>query len=67
VAGGLLYIYDMGGSLNVYAPGTGHLLAELAAGAGHWNSPIVAGGRIAVPVGDANDHSTTGTLYLFHP
>ena len=67
VAGGLLYIYDLNGALNVYSPGTGHRHAHLTVGAGHWNSPIVAGGRIAVPVGDANDHSTTGTLYLFRP
>jgi hypothetical protein len=67
VAGGLLYIYDPGGALDVYAPGSGHRLANLTLGAGHWNSPIVAGGRIAVPVGDANDHSTSGTLYLYRP
>jgi len=67
VAGGLLYIYDPGGALNVYKPGSGHRLAQLNVGAGHWNSPIVAGGRIAVPVGDANNHLTTGTLYLFRP
>jgi hypothetical protein len=67
VAGGLLYIYDPGGTVDVYAPRTGNRLAQLAVGPGHWNSPIVAGGRIAVPVGDANDHLTTGTLYLFGP
>ena len=47
VAGGLLYVYDPGGSLRVYAPGTGRQLAALAAGPGHWNSPIVVAGRIA--------------------
>lgn len=52
VAGGLLYIYDApAGGLRVYAPETGALLAELACGKGHWNSPIVAGGHIALPEG----------------
>jgi hypothetical protein len=42
VAGGLLYVYDHGGRLNVYMPTTGRLVASLPAGSGHWNSPIVA-------------------------
>ncbi len=67
VAGGLLYIFDPGGGLNVYTPGSGHRLVQLPTAGGHWNSPIVADGRIAVPVGDANSHTTTGTMYLFRP
>jgi PQQ-like domain len=62
VAGGLLYVYDPGGTLDVYAPTTGRLLASLPAGRGHWSSPIVTDGRIALPVGDANEHSLRGTL-----
>ncbi|HEY2789598.1 MAG TPA: hypothetical protein VGI72_09080 [Gaiellales bacterium] len=65
LAGGLLYVYDPGGALNVYDPGTGRRLRSLPAGAGHWSSPIVAGGVIALPAGDANDHSTTGTIDLY--
>ena len=67
VAGGLLYIYDPTGTLNVYAPGTGHRLASLATGSGHWNSPIVADGEVVVPLGDANDHLTSGSVDIFHP
>jgi hypothetical protein len=65
VAGGLLYVYDPGGALNVYDPGDGRRLASLPAGAGHWSSPIVADGVIALPVGDANDHATTGAIDLY--
>ena len=65
VAGGLLYVYDPGGSLRVYAPGSGRQLASLVAGAGHWNSPIVVAGRIALPEGNANDHRTSGLLDIW--
>ena len=65
MAGGLLYVYDPGGALNVYDPGTGRRLRSLPAGAGHWSSPIVSGGVIALPVGDANDHRTTGAIDLY--
>ncbi len=65
VAGGLLYVYDPGGHLDVYAPTTGKQLASLDAGHGHWSSPIVTDGRIALPVGNANDHATTGVLDIW--
>jgi outer membrane protein assembly factor BamB len=66
VAGGLLYVYDQrGGRLNVYVPASGKLVTRLAAGDGHWNSPIVTDGRIALPEGDANDHRTSGTLDIY--
>jgi outer membrane protein assembly factor BamB len=63
VAGGLLYVYN--GSLNVYAPTTGKVLASFSVGSSHWNSPIVTDGRVAVPEGNANDHSTRGALDIF--
>jgi hypothetical protein len=66
IAGGLLYVYDPSGALNVYLPRSGHRLASLPAGGGHWNSPIVTGGRVILPVGNANDHATSGTLDIFH-
>jgi hypothetical protein len=66
IAGGLLYVYDPGGSLDVYAPGTGRQLASFPVGGGHWNSPIVVGGRVVLPVGNANDHARSGTLEIFH-
>ena len=65
LAGGVLYVYDPGGSLAAYAPADGRLLASLPAGAGHWSSPIVADGVVALPVGDANEHATTGEIDLY--
>lgn len=65
VAGGLLYVYDAGGRLNVYRPTTGRRVASLPAGGGHWNSPIVVGGRVWLPEGSANDHSRSGTLAVY--
>lgn len=67
IAGGLLYVYDeIHGALLVRNPVTGHQLRSLPVGQGHWNSPIVIGGRIVLPVGNANDHETTGTLDIYH-
>jgi hypothetical protein len=65
IAGGLLYVYDPGGSLRVYAPQTGQQLAALNSGSGHWNSPIVVDGRIALPEGNANQHNTSGVLNIW--
>ncbi|HEX3454241.1 MAG TPA: PQQ-binding-like beta-propeller repeat protein [Gaiellaceae bacterium] len=65
VAGGLLYVYDASGTLRIYAPTTGKLLVSLDAGRGHWSSPIVTDGRVALPVGDANDHRLSGTLDIW--
>jgi outer membrane protein assembly factor BamB len=65
LAGGLLFVYDPDGGLRVYRPATGAALATLAAGPGHWNSPVVADGRIALPEGNANDHRPTGVLDIW--
>jgi len=65
VAGGLLWVYDPGGGLRVYQPASGQLLTTLDAGSGHWNSPIVVDGRVALPEGNANDHSTSGVLDIW--
>jgi hypothetical protein len=66
LAGGLLYVYDVTeGGLNVYLPRSGRHVASLSAGPGHWNSPIVVDGRIALPEGDANDHKTSGVLDIW--
>lgn len=65
VAGGLLYVYDPGGALVVYRPRSGEQVARLAAGEGHWSSPVPGFGVIALPEGDANDHDTSGTLNLY--
>ena len=61
-----MYVYDVdGGGLNVYRPGSGRRLATLPAGSGHWNSPVLGDGRIALPEGDANDHSRNGILDIY--
>jgi hypothetical protein len=65
VAGGLLWVYSPDGGLNVYAPFTGRKLATLACGGGHWNSPIVVDGRVALPEGNANDHAASGVLDIW--
>jgi hypothetical protein len=66
LAGGLMYVYDVeGGGLRVYRPKSGRLLATLPAGPGHWNSPVIADGRIALPEGDGNEHSRSGVLDIY--
>jgi outer membrane protein assembly factor BamB len=67
IAGGLVWIYDPGGALDVYRPRGGKLIRRLPAPSGHWNSPIVAGGRVFLPTGDGNDHSTNGELSIYAP
>ena len=66
VAGGLLYLNDAAANaLDVYEPATGKLLARLPAGPGHWSSPIVSDGRVALGEGNANDQATTGTFDIY--
>ena len=64
VAGGLLYVAG-NGSVRVYLPVSGKLVANLPTGAVHWQSPIIADGRVAVGEGDANDHAATGVLDVY--
>jgi len=65
VADTLLFVYGPNGGLRVYRADTGVQLATLACGSGHWNSPIVMDGRIALPEGDANNHATSGVLDIW--
>jgi hypothetical protein len=65
IAGGLLYIYDPKGGLRLYEPTKGNQVASLESGSGHWNSPIVVNGKIALPEGDANQHATSGVLDIW--
>lgn len=65
IAGGLLYVYDPKGKLHIYEPTKGNQVADLPAGSGHWNSPIVADGRIALPEGNANKHASSGVLDIW--
>ena len=66
VAGGLLYVYSpLAGGLHVYRFTTGKAVATLPAGTGHWNSPIVVDGRIALPEGSANAHHADSVLDIY--
>lgn len=65
IAGGLLYVYDPGGGLYVYQPESGKQVAKLDCGGGHWNSPIVVDGKIALPEGSANSHSERGVIDIW--
>jgi outer membrane protein assembly factor BamB len=66
VAGGLLYVYDPNGQLFVHQPISGALLSTLPVASGHWNSPIVIGGRIILPTGSYHDSSSTSTIDIYH-
>ena len=70
LAGGLLYVYDeVDGTLRVLRPATGGTVAALPAAKGHWNSPIVVGGRVILPVGggtEGPDHVTSGRVFIYH-
>lgn len=65
VAGRLLYVYNPNGGLHVYEPRNGSEVANLECSGGHWSSPIVVDGRIALPEGTANQHATTGVLDIW--
>ncbi len=65
VAGGLLFVYSPQGGLRVYDPVKGTQIANLESGGGHWNSPIVVDGKIALPEGNANQHTSTGVLDIW--
>jgi hypothetical protein len=64
-ADGMLFVYDPHGGLRIYEATSGRLIRTLLCGTGHWNSPIVADGRIALPEGNANSHQTSGVLNIW--
>ena len=66
VAGGLLYVYDASGQIAIRRPGSGGVVRELPSGSGHWNSPIVAGGRVIEPTGAYGSSATSSTLEIWH-
>jgi hypothetical protein len=67
IAGGLLYIYDeIDGGIVVRQPASGRMLISLPVGTGHWNSPIVVGGRVILPEGNYQNHDTSGVLDIYH-
>ena len=58
------YVEWNGGSA-VYQPRTGRKVGLLPLGDVHWQSPIVADGRVAAAEGNANDHATSGILDIY--
>jgi outer membrane protein assembly factor BamB len=66
VAGGLLYVFDPGGTLNIRRPLSGALVRALPVGSGHWNSPIVTGGRIVEPTGAYGSNASSSTIDIYH-
>jgi hypothetical protein len=66
LAGGLLYVQG-NGHLRVYNPANGRQVADLPIGTTHWESPIIADGRVVAVEGNSNDHATSGTLDIYTP
>ena len=67
LAGGLLYAYDeQHGALVIRRPLSGAQLRSFAVPTGHWNSPIVAGGRVILPTGSYHGGSRTSELEILH-
>lgn len=65
VVDGMAFVYDRRGGLRVYDATTGNQVTTLDCGSGHWNSPIVVDGMIALPEGNANGHRTKGVLNIW--
>jgi hypothetical protein len=65
IVDGMAFIYDPHGGLRVYDATAGRDVTTLDCGPGHWNSPIIVDGRIALPEGNANGHQTTGVLDIW--
>jgi outer membrane protein assembly factor BamB len=66
VGGGLLYVFDPGGTINIRRPLSGALVRSLPAGSGHWNSPIVTGGRIVEPTGAYGSSASSSVIDIYH-
>jgi outer membrane protein assembly factor BamB len=64
LAGSLLYVAG-DGAVRVYVATSGREIATLPSGSVHWQSPIIADGRVAVAEGNANEHATTGVLDIY--
>jgi hypothetical protein len=65
VAGNLVFVAGSG-AIHVYVATSGRQVAALPFGNElHWQSPIVADGRVAVAEGNANDHATSGVLDIY--
>ncbi len=66
IAGGLLYVFDPGGTINIRRPLSGAVVRSVPAGEGHWNSPIVTGGRLIEPTGAYASNATSSAIDIWH-
>ncbi|MEA2212120.1 MAG: hypothetical protein QOF83_2068 [Solirubrobacteraceae bacterium] len=69
LSGGLLYVYDEAdpqGRMVIRVPATGRVVRSLPAGSGHWNSPIVVGGRIIEPTGTYHSRDSSSVIDIWH-
>jgi hypothetical protein len=66
IAGRLLYEFDPGGTINVRRPLSGALVRSLPTSSGHWNSPIVVGGRLVEPTGAYGSGNSSSTIDIYH-
>jgi outer membrane protein assembly factor BamB len=67
VAGGLLYVYnEQDGALLIRNAASGAQIRSLPVPTGHWNSPIVVGGRIILPTGAYASTAATSTIAIYH-
>jgi outer membrane protein assembly factor BamB len=67
LAGGLLYVYnEQAGQLVIRRPANGRVLRSLGAATGHWNSPIVVGGRIIEPTGSYGSGAASSVIDIWH-
>jgi outer membrane protein assembly factor BamB len=67
LSGGLLYVYDeQNGALKIRDPLTGAQIRSLPVPTGHWNSPIVVGGRIILPTGTYHSQAASSTIAIYH-
>jgi putative pyrroloquinoline-quinone binding quinoprotein len=67
LSGGLLYVYNQqDGALSIRDPLSGAQIRSLPVPHGHWNSPIVVGGRIILPTASYFDHSASSTIAIYH-
>ena len=67
LSGGLLYVYDeQNGALKIRDPLTGAQIRSLPVPTGHWNSPIVVGGRVILPTGSYHSQAASSTIAIYH-
>jgi outer membrane protein assembly factor BamB len=66
LAGGLLYVFDPGGTINIRRPLSGALVRSVPSGGGHWNSPIVTGGRLIEPTGAYGSSASSSVIDIWH-